>query len=122
MVAGKGVWEMTATAAIAVLHRMRAFVSWSWNSTQVALAQSVPDLEAMPISAPEALDQYLRDNGFAHKRLSHRVVDMVGTAAPGIDDIVVLGKIKQLERAGQWDLVVVDGPAAGHAITLPDVR
>ena len=37
---------------------------------------------------------------------------------PGIDDIVVLGKIKQLERSGDWDLIVVDGPAAGHAITF----
>ena len=37
---------------------------------------------------------------------------------PGIDDIVVLGKIKQLERSGEWDVIVVDGPAAGHAITF----
>jgi anion-transporting ArsA/GET3 family ATPase len=43
---------------------------------------------------------------------------MVGTAAPGIDDIVVLGKIKQLDRSGEYDLIVVDGPAAGHAITF----
>ena len=86
-----------------------------------ALAQLVPDLEVMSISAPDALDEYLRDNGFARiaKRLNRTgVIDMVGTAAPGIDDIVVLGKIKQLERSGQWDLVVVDGPAAGHAITF----
>jgi anion-transporting ArsA/GET3 family ATPase len=46
------------------------------------------------------------------------VIDVISTAAPGIDDIVVLGKIKQLERSGQWDLIVVDGPAAGHAITF----
>ena len=46
------------------------------------------------------------------------VIDVVGTAAPGIDDIVVLGKIKQLERSGEYDLIVVDGPAAGHAITF----
>ena len=43
---------------------------------------------------------------------------MVGTAAPGIDDLVVLGKIKQLERYGSWDLVLVDGPAAGHAVSF----
>ena len=43
---------------------------------------------------------------------------MVGTAAPGIDDIVVLGKIKQLERSGDYDLIVVDGPAAADAITF----
>jgi anion-transporting ArsA/GET3 family ATPase len=46
------------------------------------------------------------------------VIDVIGTAAPGIDDLVVLGKIKQLERSGRWELIVVDGPAAGHAITF----
>ena len=30
----------------------------------------------------------------------------------------MLGKIKQLERSGDWDVIVVDGPAAGHAITF----
>jgi anion-transporting ArsA/GET3 family ATPase len=30
----------------------------------------------------------------------------------------VLGKLKQLERSGEWDLIVVDGPAAGHALTM----
>jgi hypothetical protein len=42
----------------------------------------------------------------------------VATAAPGIEDIVVLGKLKQMERSGDHDLVLVDGPAAGHAVTF----
>ena len=46
------------------------------------------------------------------------MIEVVATAAPGIDDIVVLGKIKQLERSGDWDTIVVDGPAAGHAVTF----
>jgi anion-transporting ArsA/GET3 family ATPase len=123
VVAGKGgVGKTTVTAVIA-----RAASDAGLRVLVVeldgkpALAQLVPDLEVMSISAPQALDEYLRDNGFARiaKRLNRTgVIDMVGTAAPGIDDIVVLGKIKQLERSGQWDLVVVDGPAAGHAITF----
>src|SRR5262249_15112862 len=41
------------------------------------------------------------------------------TAAPGIKDILVLGKVKQLEREeGHADLIVLDAPAAGHAITF----
>ncbi len=73
------------------------------------------------ISASEALAEYLREHGFGRiaKRLSTSgVIDVVATAAPGIDDIVVLGKIKQLERGGDWDVIVVDGPAAGHAVTF----
>jgi arsenite-transporting ATPase len=78
-------------------------------------------LEVVHISAADALDEYLRDHGFQRiaKRLNKTgVIDMVGTAAPGIDDVVVLGKIKQYEQSGEYDVIVVDGPAAGHAITF----
>ena len=56
-------------------------------------------------------------------RISRRLVstgalDVVATAAPGIKDILILGKVKQLERAGVADLIVLDAPAAGHAITF----
>ena len=123
VVAGKGgVGKTTVTAVIA-----RAASSAGQRVLVVeldgkpTLAELVPDLEVLAIAAPEALDEYLREHGFARvaARLNRTgVIDMVGTAAPGIDDIVVLGKIKQLERSGDYDLIVVDGPAAGHAITF----
>jgi anion-transporting ArsA/GET3 family ATPase len=50
--------------------------------------------------------------------VSSGALDVVATAAPGIRDILVLGKVKQLERSGQADLLVLDAPAAGHAITF----
>jgi anion-transporting ArsA/GET3 family ATPase len=46
------------------------------------------------------------------------VVDVVSTAIPGIRDVLVLGKVKQLEREVAADLIVVDAPATGHAITF----
>ncbi len=53
------------------------------------------------------------------KRLaSTGAVDMVATAAPGIKDILILGKVKQLEQRRAADLIVLDAPAAGHAITF----
>lgn len=123
VVAGKGgVGKTTVTAVIA-----RAASDAGRRVLVVeldgkpALADLLPDVEVLAISAPDALDEYLRDHGFARiaKRLNRTgVIDVVGTAAPGIDDIVVLGKIKQLERSGDYDLIVVDGPAAGHAITF----
>jgi arsenite/tail-anchored protein-transporting ATPase len=123
VVAGKGgVGKTTVTAVIA-----RAASDAGRRVLVVeldgkpALAALIPDIDVLAISAPDALDEYLRDHGFARiaKRLNRTgVIDVVGTAAPGIDDIVVLGKIKQLERSGDYDLIVVDGPAAGHAITF----
>ncbi len=73
------------------------------------------------ITPDEALVEYLKDHGLS--RISRRLVasgalDVVATAAPGIRDILVLGKVKQLERAGAADLILLDAPAAGHAITF----
>ncbi len=123
VVAGKGgVGKTTVTAVIAraAADAGRRVLAIELDG-KPALAELLPDVEVLAISAPDALDEYLRDHGFARiaKRLNRTgVIDVVGTAAPGIDDIVVLGKIKQLERSGDYDVIVVDGPAAGHAITF----
>src|SRR5439155_1700853 len=45
-------------------------------------------------------------------------LDVVATAVPGMKDILVLGKVKQLEREGVADLILIDAPAAGHAISF----
>jgi len=71
------------------------------------------------IRPDDALVEWLGGRGLG--RLSKRLaatgaLDMVATAIPGIRDILVLGKVKQLERSGEHDLLLVDGPAAGHAI------
>jgi arsenite-transporting ATPase len=85
------------------------------------LAELLGDVPHLALSAPQALEEYLREHGFgriAKRLVTSGVIDVVSTAAPGIDDLVVLGKIKQLERGGDWDAIVVDGPAAGHAVTM----
>jgi anion-transporting ArsA/GET3 family ATPase len=79
------------------------------------------DVRARTLTPDDALLDYLRDHGLS--RISKRLVqsgalDVVATAAPGIRDILVLGKVKQLERADHADLIILDAPAAGHAITF----
>lgn len=78
-------------------------------------------VRARTLTPDDALIEYLHDHGM--KRISNRLVssgalDVVSTAVPGIRDILVLGKIKQLEREGSNDLIIVDAPAAGHAISF----
>ena len=78
-------------------------------------------IRARRITPDDALVEYLQDHGLRRvsKRLvSSGVVDVVSTAIPGIRDVLVLGKIKQLERGQLADLIVVDAPATGHAITF----
>ena len=123
IVAGKG--GVGKTTVTAVLARAAADAGHRVLVVELdgkgVLGELVGGIECEQISAPAALEEYLREHGFGRvaKRLSASgVIDVVATAAPGIDDIVVLGRIKQLERAGTWDVIIVDGPAAGHAITF----
>ena len=90
------------------------------------------EIRARTLTPDDALIEYLNDHGLRRisKRLSRTgMIDVVATAAPGIKDILVLGKVKQLERGGRdgerldpeetggpVDLIVVDAPAAGHAV------
>jgi anion-transporting ArsA/GET3 family ATPase len=78
-------------------------------------------IRARTITPDDALVDYLVDHGFG--RLASRLarsgmLDVAATAIPGLRDILVLSKIVQLERAHAADLIVVDGPAAGHATTF----
>ena len=79
------------------------------------------EILARTLTPDDALVEYLEDHGM--RRVSRRLVatgtlEVIATAIPGVKDILVLGKVKQLEEAGAADLIVVDGPAAGHAVTF----
>lgn len=79
------------------------------------------DVRGRTLTPDDALIEYLQDHGMGRisKRLiSSGALDVVSTAVPGIRDILVLGKVKQLERANDADLIVLDAPAAGHAVTF----
>ncbi|CAB4894352.1 unannotated protein [freshwater metagenome] len=125
IVAGKGgVGKTTVTAVLAQAATdagLRVLAVELEGKPVLADLLAHTAVEVLTITAPEALADYLDSHGL--KRVSKRlatsgIIDVVATAAPGIDDIVVLGKLKQLERTGGYDLIVVDGPAAGHAITF----
>jgi anion-transporting ArsA/GET3 family ATPase len=79
------------------------------------------EVRARTLTPDEALVEFLERGGMSRisKRLiSSGALDMVSTAIPGIRDILVLGKIKQMERDRAADLLILDAPAAGHAITF----
>lgn len=85
------------------------------------------EITGRSVTPDDALVEYLGDHGL--RRVSKRLtttgtLDLVSTAIPGIRDILVLGKVKQLEQAaarqlpGAAEFIVVDAPAAGHAVTF----
>ncbi len=88
---------------------------------ETLLADGAGVVRARRITPDDALLEYLSEHGM--KRISNRLVssgalDVVATAIPGIRDILVLGKVKSLEREPASDLIVVDAPATGHAMTF----
>ena len=85
------------------------------------------ELRARTLTPDDALVEYLESHGLRRvsKRLSSTgTLDVVATAIPGIKDILVLGKVKQLEvlsssgAEGAPEFIVVDAPAAGHAVSF----
>ena len=78
-------------------------------------------MRARFLTPDAALVEYLVKHGM--KRISKRLatsgaLDVVATAVPGMKDILVLGKVKSIEESRAADLVIVDAPAAGHAVTF----
>ena len=73
------------------------------------------------ITPDDALVEWLEQHGLrtiARRLASTGALDIVATGVPGIRDLLVLGKIKQLERDRVFDLIVVDAPASGHAVSF----
>lgn len=137
IVAGKGgVGKTTVSAAVARMAAMagltclivevegKSGLPAAFGSSETLTYEEVelsPRVRARTVTPDQALVEYLEDRGM--RRLSRRLlssgaVDVVATAAPGIKDILVLGKVKQLEREAVADLVILDAPAAGHAVTF----
>jgi len=78
-------------------------------------------VRARVITPDDALLEYLADHGLrrvSKRLLSSGIVDLVAGSIPGIRDVLVLGKVKQIERSGVADLVLVDAPATGHTMTF----
>jgi anion-transporting ArsA/GET3 family ATPase len=79
-----------------------------------------PGLWAMAMDTEESLKEYLglhlRVPLVARLGPLARTLDFVATAAPGVKEILTVGKLTWEVREGRYDLVVVDAPATGHIV------
>jgi hypothetical protein len=81
------------------------------------------DLWSLTIDPRSALIEWMRSQpggGVAAAMLGHsRGFAHFVEAAPGVKELVALGKVIDLaRRADPYDLVVVDGPSTGHALAM----
>jgi anion-transporting ArsA/GET3 family ATPase len=79
-----------------------------------------PGLSAMAMDTERSLDEYLRI--FLKVPVMGRIgpiariFDFVATAAPGVKEILTVGKLAYEVRERHYDLVVVDASATGHIV------
>jgi anion-transporting ArsA/GET3 family ATPase len=79
-----------------------------------------PGLFAMKMDTEAALREYLKLQ--LHVPIVGRIgpvakaFDFLATAAPGVREILIVGKLCFEVRDGGWDMVVVDAQATGHII------
>ena len=136
IVAGKGgVGKTTVTATLAVAAARtgqsvlivevegKSGLAAAFNRPALGYEEQdlAPGIRGRTLTPDAALRDWLEGNGL--KRISKRLVqsgalDVIATAVPGMKDILVLGKVKSLEQTGPADLIIVDAPAAGHALTF----
>ncbi len=79
-----------------------------------------PRIWSMSMDTEASLREYLK----LHLRIPvvgrigplAKAFDFVATAAPGVREILTVGKLCYEVREGNYDIVVVDAPASGHVI------
>ena len=70
------------------------------------------------ITPKQAFGDYLELKGFGgllRRAASAASFDVIAGSTPGMEHLLVLGKIKELDREKAADLIIVDAPPAGHA-------
>lgn len=133
IVAGKGGVGRSTTAAALALNaaavgkKVLALDATSDGGLRAALntASKVERdcVELVEMTTEDALDEYLKlylKFPIPPSRLGPiaRIFDYVAMAAPGVREILTIGKIANEARSGAWDAVVVDAPATGHVVDL----
>ena len=97
-------------------------VAAAFESGPLAFAPTevADNLHAMVMSTEESLKEYLR----IHLRLPlvtrigplARSFDFVASAAPGVREVLTIGKLAYEVREDHYDIVVVDASATGHVV------
>ena len=103
----------------------KLFSTAAWDFTE---REFRPGLYGLSVDPEASLTEYLA-MFYGAKRLSRFVVgstavEFATTAAPGIKDVLLIGKVKELERRRDpdgrlhYDLVVVDAPPTGRIVNF----
>ncbi len=134
-----GVGKSTITAAFALLaakHGKRVLVIevdakgnltdlFEHGPVEFAPTEVHPGVFAMTMNTQDSLQEYLKLNlkvpVLGRIGPVARALDFVASAAPGVKEILTIGKVvwevrEALEGRTDWDIVIVDAAATGHIV------
>lgn len=90
------------------------------DPTSFEPTEVLPDLFAMSMDTEESLKEYLRLQIkvplLAKIGPLARTLDFVANAAPGVKEILTVGKVAWEVREDHYDLVIADAAASGHVV------
>jgi anion-transporting ArsA/GET3 family ATPase len=90
------------------------------SASEFTPRQVFPGLWAMAMHTEESLDEYLRLQlrvpGLARLGSLAKAFDFVATAAPGVREILTVGKLAYEVRERHFDMVVADASATGQVV------
>jgi anion-transporting ArsA/GET3 family ATPase len=134
-ITGKGgVGKTTVAASLALLasqHGKRVLVGevdakgnladfFEAGETKFKPREVAPNLDAMSMHTEESLKEYLKLQlkvpVLARLGPLARTFDFVAQAAPGVKEVLTVGKFLYEVRERHYDLVVVDAAATGHVV------
>jgi anion-transporting ArsA/GET3 family ATPase len=93
------------------------------------VTEVLPGLSTLNLDPAAAMDEYVRHvvpvDRLARRVLESPIYRRFFAAAPGLKELMVLGKIMVLEEARTglarrptWDMIVLDAPATGHGLAF----
>jgi anion-transporting ArsA/GET3 family ATPase len=91
-------------------------------------SEALPGLFTLNLRGRDAMDEYVRHvvkiDLLARRVLESPLYSRFFAAAPGLKELMTLGKVMVLEQARArggrplWDLIVLDAPATGHGLAF----
>jgi anion-transporting ArsA/GET3 family ATPase len=91
-----------------------------------ALSRPAPGgaLFAMMLDQKRAFDEmvarYAKDPAAVQRIMSNPVYAQISSALSGAQEYAAMAKLHEFDRAGEWDLIVVDTPPTAHALDFLD--
>jgi anion-transporting ArsA/GET3 family ATPase len=90
------------------------------EATDASVVEIRPGLFRMSVGGKAALEEYLSlvipVRRLLRAIFDSRVYQYFVAAAPGLKELMTVGKIWYEVDQGRWDLVIVDSPATGHSL------